>query len=137
MTIEKKIHRGVMDLRAFHQQCIKAGDVGNLTEWRRVLFGAVGVWKKLEQGLGVHCDVIQEQVNRLIASGLTVLWNPNLSDKDLFLTKIKAQPLKPQPTTQHSACPISNTASIIYLLDFGINNIIFPRWERVGKRLGN
>lgn len=89
-----------MDLRVFHQQWVKAREMQDLKEWRRLLFGAVAAWRELEKGLRVHRDVIRDRVNRLIAPGSTVLWNPNLWDRDFFLTKIEARPFKPQPATQ-------------------------------------
>ena len=89
-----------MDLRVFHQQWVKAREMQDLKEWRRVLFGAVAAWRELEKGLRVHRDVIRDRVNRLIAPGSSVLWNPNLWDRDFFLTKLEARPFKPQPATQ-------------------------------------
>lgn len=89
-----------MDLRTFHQQWVRARDMNDLKEWRRVLFGAVGAWKEMEKGLGLHGDVIRDQVNRLIAPGSSTLWNPNLWDRDSFSTKVEARRFKPQPATQ-------------------------------------
>ena len=94
MTTEEKIAKGIMDLRTFHQQWVRARDMKDLKEWRRVLFGAVGVWRELERGLGAHRDVIRDRVNRLIAPGSTILWNPNLWDRDSFLTRVEARPFK-------------------------------------------
>ena len=89
-----------MDLRVFHQQWVKAQEMQDLKEWRRVLFGAVAVWRELEKGLRMHRDVIRDRVNRLIAPGSSVLWNPNLWDREFFLKKLEAHPFKPQQETQ-------------------------------------
>ena len=100
---DERISNHVSIIQAAHAKWLKAREMQDLSEWTINILAARGSWEILEKRMKVDRQVITTRVNRYVAQGSVVLWNPYHWDLESMMTRQEAIKLRPVETTQPSA----------------------------------
>ena len=99
---DERISNHVTIIQAAHAKWLKAREMKDLSEWTINIMAARESWEILEKRMKVDRQVITTRVNRYVAQGSVVLWNPYHWDLESMMTRQEAIKIRPVDTAQPS-----------------------------------